>query len=355
MFPFLVDELETHLDILQMEPAEGEGIRVLGRWRGSPPEQSLALQERLGRWGYVLAVRPMEGGLSLVQIMKAPPPTPVRWWVHVGLFLATVLTTLWVGAFHLGHDPWREGWTALRYGIPFSFSLLLILGAHEMGHFLTARRWRVDTSPPYFIPFPNPLIGTMGAFIRMRSPVPHGRALMDIAAAGPWAGMAAALPVLWIGMLLSPVVPTGTTGTGLFLGENLFFKLMVFLTHGPLPPGTDIQLHPVAFAGWLGLFVTAINLLPVGQLDGGHILYALWPQRQRWFGMGTLLFLLLMGKFWSGWWTWAFLVLILGIYHPPTLNPLVKLDRRRRWVGYASIVLFLITFIPQPFVFRGTP
>lgn len=327
-----------------MIEAAGEtpwGLRLYIRFY----EPRIRSMEELTNWlytrGFWPVIQPVQDGLWSVTLQKAPSRQPIRWWVPVGLLLATVVTTFLAGLFHSGGEPA----TAFAFG----FSLMAILGTHELGHYMAARRWKVDTTPPYFIPFPNPFLGTLGAFIRIRSPLPHLKALLDVAAAGPWAGFVVAVLVSWIGLNLSHFVPADSALVGLRLGESLIFKAMAFLVKGPDPPGQELLLHPVAFAGWIGFFVTALNLLPIGQLDGGHVIYALFPRHHRVFGLLTLMTLLGLGFFWQGWWMWMVLVLILGIGHPPPLNPYLPLDGRRRQWAWATVLLFVITFVPVPF------
>jgi len=269
-------------------------------------------------------------------------------WVNILLFVATVFTTMAAGALHAGADIFSKPWLLYK-GIPFSASLMLILGVHETGHYLTSRRWGVRASLPYFIPVPHPLLGTMGAFIRVRSPIPNRNALVDIGASGPLAGFFVAVVVTAIGLMGSEMVSAPTEG-GLLLGNSLIFSLLVRMVLGEIPDGYDVLLSPMAFAGWIGLFVTALNLLPVGQLDGGHVIYGLFGERHRIIARATVLFLLPMGFLWMGWLLWAFLlVLILGMRHPPPYDPYTPLDDGRRITGYLALLVFALCFTPVPF------
>jgi membrane-associated protease RseP (regulator of RpoE activity) len=281
-----------------------------------------------------------------------PDPKPPRLLLHLGLLLATVVTTVIAGALQQGVNPLET--PALLYkGIPFSFTLLLILGAHEMGHYLVSRRHHLDVTLPYFIPAPPIpfIIGTFGAFIRIRSPIRDKRALLDVGCSGPLTGVLVAIPVILIGLKLSTVTVTGGGGETLTLGEPLLFKLLSRLALGPMTPEQNVILHPVAFAGWIGLLVTALNLLPVGQLDGGHVAYALFPEYHRYISLGVLGLLVVCGVwFWQGWLMWAVLLAFLGWRHPPPYQFWVPLDRRRRVLGIITIVVFGLTFSPAPFV-----
>jgi membrane-associated protease RseP (regulator of RpoE activity) len=280
-------------------------------------------------------------------------PPPPRIYLHVALFLATVLTTMVAGAFQSGVNLFQTPWQVYR-GIPFAVSILSILAAHEMGHYFMSRRHRLNVSLPYFLPglpFPPPLPGTFGALIRIRSPILDKRALLDVGCSGPLLGMLVVVPVLVVGLKLSRVetLPLGA-GLGVTLGEPLLFKLVCWLTLGPLGPEDHVFIHPVAFAGWLGLLITALNLLPVGQLDGGHVIYALFPRWHRRISITCLGVLVVFGVLtWPGWLLWAVLLTLLGTRHPPPYCEWIPLDRRRRILGVVTILVFVLTFSPMPF------
>lgn len=293
-----------------------------------------------------------EWGPSRLSAQQWRPPRHHRPLLHLLLFLATIVTTIIAGALQQGVDPFADPWQLYR-GIPFSFTLLLILGTHEMGHYLVSRKHLLDVTLPYFIPAPPIpfIIGTFGAFIRIRSPMQDKRALLDVGCAGPLTGVAIAVPVLLVGLNLSPVTMLPGEGAhGLVLGEPLLFQFLSWLTFGPLPPEANIILHPVAFAGWIGLLVTALNLIPVGQLDGGHVAYALFPAQHRRISLTCLFLLVVCGFwFWHGWLMWALLLYLLGFRHPPPYHYWVPLDRRRRLLGFITILVFILTFTPIPF------
>lgn len=290
------------------------------------------------------------------------PEPPPRVWLHAVLFLATVATT------------------TLIAGLPFSLTLLTILGVHEFGHYFASRRWGVKATLPYFIPVPpNPIFfsfGTMGAVIKIRSPIPNRNALIDIGAAGPIAGFIVASVAFVGGLSLSDIRPTAEAGGGFFLGDSLLSSFLAHTIVGRPGPGADIFLHPVAFAGWLGLFITVLNLLPIGQLDGGHIIYALFGKGHSaianaataavfllmalgppydWFkGMGIQdLWPVLTAWVASRWYGWLFFVLLvrslLGVRHPPPVDAEAPVDPTRRVIGYVSLAIFAVCFIPVPF------
>lgn len=270
--------------------------------------------------------------------------------LNIVLFIATFFTTLVSGAYLSGVDPIvhpAQAWIGLQFSLP----LLAILGVHEMGHYLAGRHHRVDVTLPYFIPFlpipPNP--GTMGAIIKIRSPFPNRNALMDIGAAGPLAGAVVAIPVLLVGLTFSHVRALASVGPEHFrLGEPLILKAANWIVFGPLPAEAEVVLHPVAFAGWIGLLVTMLNLMPSGQLDGGHIAYALFGGRYTEVARLIPYALLLMGLVNPTWFVWALLLFILGTRHPAPMFDDVPLTRGRKAVGAISLLLFILTFTPNP-------
>ena len=281
-------------------------------------------------------------------------PQPVRerrLGVHLLLFLATVATTITAGAMQQGVDPFATPGLLYR-GIPFSFTLLLILGAHEMGHYLVSRCHRLDVTLPFFIPAPPIpfIIGTFGAFIKIRSPIQDKQALLDVGCAGPLVGVAVSIPVTLVGLALSQTTVMGAGHGAVTLGEPLLYQFLSWLVFGSMSPEANIILHPVAFAGWIGMLVTALNLIPVGQLDGGHVSYALFPKYHRYVSLGCLGLLLVCGLvFWYGWLMWAVLLAFLGWRHPPPFHDWVPLDRRRQILGFVTILVFILTFSPRPF------
>lgn len=281
---------------------------------------------------------------------ETPPLEKRSYRLHLFLFVATVFTTLLAGAMMEGANPFKDP-ASLVKGVPFSFTLMTILLTHEMGHYLTARRYGVHATLPYFIPAPPIpfLIGTFGAFIRMKSPILIKKAILEIGAAGPIAGFVVAIFAVIVGLTLSEVVPE-TTSAAIKLGAPLIFEFINRLLL-EVPEGSDVLLHPVAFAGWIGLFVTALNLIPIGQLDGGHVVYALLGDKHRAVSIGMIGVLLIMGFIgWPGWYVWAFLTALLGVRHPPMVDPEVTLEPRQKIIGWLSLVIFVLTFTPNPFM-----
>lgn len=268
--------------------------------------------------------------------------------VHVILFALTFVTTAMAGAFQMGADPFSD-MSSIRAGFPFAVTLLSILLVHELGHYTLARVHDVKATLPYFIPGPPIFIGTFGAFIRMKSPPPSRRALFDVGAAGPWAGLLVAIPAVIIGLQLSEVRPLGLHEGGYVLGDSLLFSFLTRLAIGTTASDATILLHPIALAGWFGLFVTLLNLLPIGQLDGGHVAYALFGRGHRLIARLFLVGVAVLGFVgWPGWFVWVVLPLVIGVDHPPTRDWMTPLDRRRRLAAWMTIGAFVLTFMAEP-------
>ena len=272
--------------------------------------------------------------------------------VHWILLLLTIITTLLSGAIMEGARVFSNPLEIIK-GIPFSFTLLFILGTHEFGHYYYARKHKVDATLPYFIPAPPFLflIGTFGAFIKIKSPIYRKDALLQIGAAGPIAGFAIALPALVVGLLLSEVIEKNDIQGALILGDSILMKILTWITHPGLSKAQDIMLHPVAFAGWIGLLVTMLNLLPIGQLDGGHIAYAMLGEKQIIIGKLAFLLLIPLSFLSINWFIWGILLLILmrSVKHPPIQDIHVPLSYKDKQIGYACLIIFLLCFIPAPF------
>ena len=292
-----------------------------------------------------------ERGELLVHVQRRPKQRFTGISVNVAMLLATILTTVFFGgAYNWSQyvgEPLLSADALLNGTLFFTLPLLAILGCHEMGHYVVAKRYHMQASLPFFIPSIPPL-GTFGAFISMRDPLPSRRALLDVGASGPLVGFAIAIPLTVAGLFLSAsnphaLLPVGGqfeyTQSSLFYG---FLKLFF-----PLPE--NVALHPLAFAGWVGLFVTALNLLPAGQLDGGHVARALLGDRQHLVSWGAVGLLVIMGAFYNGWFIIAFLILLIGVRHPPPLNDLSRLDGGRTLIGIGAVVILLTTFVVQPF------
>jgi membrane-associated protease RseP (regulator of RpoE activity) len=271
--------------------------------------------------------------------------------LHLVLFLGTLLTTTMAGAFQQGADPFTHP-AALAQGLPFALTLMAILFSHEMGHYLFAQAHGVRASLPYFIPGLPFFVGTFGAFIRLKSLPADRNALFDVGAAGPWAGVIVAVPAVVIGLALSEVRPLSPLDGGLVLGDSFLFSVLTRLALGVSADDVSVILHPVALAGWFGLFVTFLNLLPVGQLDGGHVVYSLSGGAHRWVSRAAVATIFLLGfQGWQGWFVWVALLFMLGLDHPPIHDAFSPLDRRRTFYAWCTVGLFVLTFMPVPVAF----
>jgi len=319
---------------------------------GSPPQSGLP----------VVRLDSDSPARETVYVMPAPRRPPHSPWRYVLLFLLTVVTTTFWGMEHYQSFVEEFGDTELPFwtwqlavrGFWYSGSILAILGAHEFGHYFACRFYRVDASLPYFLPMPLVLTGTFGAFIRIRQPIPDKRALFDIGIAGPIAGFVVAVPVLFLGMYLSNVVqvPETFAGTVFELGEPLLFQAAAWLTFGSVADGYTVNMHPMAFAAWFGLLATALNLFPMGQLDGGHISYAVLGRKSTLVTVGTVVCLLGLTLVSSSWIVWTVLTVSMlvafGPRHPQTPDEHVPLDRGRLWLAAFALLMFVLCFSPAP-------
>lgn len=271
--------------------------------------------------------------------------------LHLFLFILTLFSTLIAGAMQTGIDILKEP-EKIYKGLPFALTLMTILLGHEFSHYFAARRHNTKATLPYFIPAPPfiSFIGTFGAFIKMKPPIVTRKALIDIGASGPIVGFIISVIVSIVGLSLSRVVAIRETEGALRLGDSLLFSFLSNISLNYQTGSQDILLHPVAFAGWIGLFVTSLNLIPVGQLDGGHIAYALLGEKHVYLSKLLVLVMVPLGLLlWPGWAIWAVLLLILGLRHPPVLYSEALLDPKRRFIGWLALVIFVLTFIPVPF------
>jgi membrane-associated protease RseP (regulator of RpoE activity) len=298
-------------------------------------------------------------------IPLAPEPAAPEWPVrHLVLFLLTFLTTTLVGIGHYESfqanflpstaapdGSWQYYLSQAPTGLWYSFGILAILGAHEFGHYYACRHYGVDASLPYFLPAPL-LSGTLGAFIRIRQPIRTKKELFDIGIAGPIAGFVVAVPALVMGLAMSRLTPLPERFEGVELGEPLLFRGIAWLLWGAPPDGYSVNMHPLGFAAWFGLLATALNLFPIGQLDGGHIAYAVLGRRSILVTAGTVLCLVALSFVSSSWVVWTVLtvvtLVIFGPRHPRTLDEEVPLDSARRWLAVFAVLMFILCFTPTP-------
>lgn len=375
----------------------GEAKRnYLARFRGRLRLDSEAAYEQLAGSLRQYGITPLfrsEGDTQWIVlapfVVQAKPSNP---WVNAVMFGLTLISVLLAGAIYVYDGPviadpvaqTLELFARLASGVPFALAMLSILLAHEFGHYLAARYHKTHVTLPYFIPFPFSAFGTMGAFIQLKEPPKNRNVLLDIGLAGPLAGLAVAIPVLFLGLWLSELgeLPTQLPpGSGLTLEGNsllylaskfvvfgqllpapesygglppLLYWLRYFFTGQPLPlGGVDVLLHPVAWAGWAGLLVTALNLIPAGQLDGGHLLYVLLGKRARNLLPVILVSLVILGFFWSGWWLWAVIISFLGRAHAEPLDQITPLTEARRGLAILGLAIFLLVFSPIPLTLVG--
>lgn len=349
-----------------------EPLTVRGRLLRPSEEVYEKWLEAFKARGYTPLLRraPDDSGDVILQVVPGVVrPTPSNPWINLVLFLATLISTLWVGALnHLEGGIWPGSLAEWALGLPFAATLLGILATHEFGHYFAARYHRVAVTLPYFIPMPLGF-GTLGAVIRMKEPVPNRRKLFDIGVAGPLAGLVVAVPLLVYGLRISEVmVPPPLPGAVLEGNSILYYVIKILVFGRPLPDpttGLDVMLSDVAFAAWIGLLVTALNLLPVGQLDGGHTVFGLFGERARTINLAAMAGMFVLGVAglppvqaifpwlvnvgWTGWFVWLVLISVLGgPFHPPALDDVTELDRKRRWIGYLVLFVFIITFVPVP-------
>jgi membrane-associated protease RseP (regulator of RpoE activity) len=339
---FAVEHITTGL-------GDGRVISLQGQLLTDSGRAYDRITARFKDYGYTPLLRQQAGHVQIMAVPGVFTSNPSRDYGAILLFGLTVLSVLFAGA--AGQAPDVQ-W-ALRHllaGLPFAAGLLGILVAHELGHYFVARRLGVSASLPYFIPMPLSPFGTMGAVIRTRTPMRSRRHLLAIGAAGPVAGLIVGIPALILGLMLSNVQLIPTQQEVFIEGNSLLYAALKYLVFGQFLPsnGYDVFLHPLAFAAWAGLLVTALNLIPAGQLDGGHIAYALLGKSARWLNRLAVVAALVLGTLWSGWFLWATLLLILGQRNAEPLDDVTPLTARQKVFATAMLVLFVLLFTPAP-------
>lgn len=341
----------------QVREAPDQVVEFRGRITQSSDQVQSIANIRFNELGYTAFLSRDNGADVLQAIEGVVKPKPAKIWVNVLLLALTIITTLMAGAQIAGArvaslEVFARRPDLLLMGLPFGGSLLLILGIHEMGHYVAGRIHKAAVTLPYFIPVPPfgaiPL-GTLGAFIQLRSPIQNRRSLFDIGLAGPIAGLVIAIGVFVYGLTIAQVIPHHS---GLSLGRSIFSQFVIGLIHpDALRAGYGVETNPFLLAGWFGLFVTVINLLPIGQLDGGHILYAVLGRRARWIGLATVVGLLALGQITQSptWTLWGFLGALFGIKHAPPMDDVTPLDPLRRIIAVVTLIIFIVIFVPTPF------
>lgn len=315
----------------------------------------VAVKKRFLDLGFLLRMYERDGSYVLVA-KDVRPERPRIPWLNIVLAILTIFSMIFAYSYleymRVGGAFFDNPYLSILPAVWFMLALMFILACHEFGHYFAARLHKADVSLPYFIPAPT-LFGTLGAFIKSRTPFKNRIELFDVGVAGPLAGFVPALVILMIGMATVTFEPVATPQVEqpyLALGDSLILMVLAELLMPVPPEGYRIVMSPLLFAGWIGLFVTMINLLPLGQLDGGHIVYALAGRRRHRIIASTFLgVLLVMGLIWTGWLIWAALIFFfIKVKHPPTLDDTVPLGKRRRRIGWMAIIVFAVTFMPIP-------
>jgi membrane-associated protease RseP (regulator of RpoE activity) len=373
-------------DITIGDQKDGYITRYRGHLRSADSEQAYAqLSEQLRPIGQTPLFRIENDRHAILIIDGIQNPKESNPWINLLLFILTILSVLVTGAMYGIDQPFTGGIgksivSVFVNGWPFALSMLAILAAHEFGHYLMGRHHGINVSLPYFIPFPLSPFGTLGAFINMKEVPRNRRQLLDISLAGPFAGLIVAIPVLYIGLKLSSLdVLQAAPPAGQMLsmeGNSLLYLLMKYLAFGKLLPspvslngldpliywiiyfftgqpypvgGVDVMLDSVAWAGWAGMLVTALNLIPAGQLDGGHTIFVLFGKEVALRLRPVILItLILLGFVWNGWWLWAAIIFFLGRIYAEPLDLITELDGRRKALAVLALLAFLLVFTPVP-------
>jgi membrane-associated protease RseP (regulator of RpoE activity) len=374
-------------DITRGDPQKDYLVRYRGILLGDSAEAYDTLAQQLSPYEITPLFRQAGDKHAILLAPGLIQPKPSNRRINVLLFILTALSVIFAGTLYAyaGPEPhsvtdWLTGIrNSLPNGLAFAASLLAILLAHEFGHYLAGRFHKTHVTLPYFIPFPLSPFGTMGAFIQLKEPPRNKRILLDIGIAGPIAGLVVTIPILLLGLSLSRLDTIQVSAGQIFTleGNSLLYLLAKYAVFGQLLPhpssygdvspliywvryfftsqpmpvgGTDVMIHPVAWAGWAGLLITALNLVPAGQLDGGHVIYVLMGKRARALWPVILGILILLGFVWSGWWLWALLIFFLGRLYAEPLDQITKLDSPRVAVAILGIILFFLVFTPVPLV-----
>lgn len=381
----LTSQIAQILDIHETHWAEPQALHVV-RYLGKLRIDSMEAYDKIAEAMVPREITPLfrneQGQHAIILLKGINRPTPSNPWINLGMFILTVISVSLVGALNVYDGPantlsqyYLGALSQLWKGWPFAASLLAILLAHEFGHYIAGRLHKTNVTLPYFIPMPLPPFGTMGAFIQLKAAPKNKRVLLDIGAAGPLAGFIVAIPILIYGLSLSKVEAIPSNGLVSMEGTSLIYLISKYVMFGKWLPaplsyagvnplwywvkyvftgrpfplgGQDVFLHPVAWAGWGGLLVTALNLIPAGQLDGGHLSYVLFGKKVRQFLPYILVGLLVMGFAWPGWWLWLFFISLLGRTYAEPLDQITPLDNRRKAIAIIGLIIFILTFTPVP-------
>jgi membrane-associated protease RseP (regulator of RpoE activity) len=350
-----VTELSAQLgDVFATEnvSVRGDGriVTFVGRLLRDAESAFAILEQRFKNLGYLPILRKIKGRDTILATPAPKEKGSSRVTINLLLFLATIGTVVLGGALQEGYNPLTDPPIAVLSGVPFAVALLSILGTHELAHFLVARARGMKATLPYFIPIPFSPLGTFGAVIKMESPIKDRKMLFDIGISGPLAGLVVSIIALVVGLRLSEITVPPPDASFMPLGTGILVDWITELVLGPLPDEVMVILHPIAFAGWFGIFITAMNLIPISQLDGGHIGYAFFGDKHRWVAALIFLGLLMLGLFWTGWLFWGFFIFVFGgLRHPPPLNDITPLDTKRKLLAILSFALLFILGTPRPF------
>ena len=381
----IISRVFRYDDVTFGDPTKGFLLRYRGQLVLDSVEAYDQLAEALRPYEITPLFRIEDNRQVILLVRGVIHPRPTKVWVNLFLFVLTVLSVLFAGATMAYTGPLPADFlgqvmayiTHIWVGWPFAVSLMAILTAHEFGHYFAGRARGTAVTLPYFIPFPFSPIGTLGAFIQMKSIPKNKRALFDLAIAGPLAGLVVAIPVLLYGLSQSSLGTITLTPGAFAEGNSLLYLLAKFVVFGKLLPvplnlsglpllyhwvtyffvgqpspigSTDVMINQVAWAGWVGLLVTFLNLIPAGQFDGGHVIYTVFGRRVNRIIPVILVLTILLGFFWSGWWLWAFLIFLLGRTHAEPLDQITTLDSTRKTLAWLMLAIFLIVLMPVPFI-----
>jgi len=346
----IIDFLKTKVEIDEIG-ADLNFIRVTGRLYPPIAQTIKEIKDFFATTAYTpFFIK--DGKRDIIQfgmLQKAKPQQNIL--LNIILFIATVATTLFAGAMNSGGNP-LQNFSDILLGIPFSFSIMAILTCHELGHYFISKREGMVTTLPYFIPMPFHPIGTFGAIIKMKSLVPSRRSLLRVGMAGPLAGFLVALPITIAGITLSEIKVVPEAEQYLRLGNSLLFWIIAKIIHPVVAEGADIYLHPMAFAGWLGFLVTSMNLIPIGQLDGGHVAFSIFMKKRRYMYAPLFAILIALGFLWPGWIVWLILVFFLTRQDPIIQDSITPITKQDKVYGLLTLIVFILTFMPQPFVVK---
>lgn len=350
-FPELESAVQEVMDVYKVsyDPPAPAHVAFTGRLRVDSETAYARLDDAFAAQDYHTLLTTDEQNQHVVLAIKGRiRPRPRPWWPNALLLVLTFFSLLYIGALQQASIDGQTEVT-LWEGLPYALSLLLILGTHELGHFFAARHHKVNVTLPYFIPMPLFFFGTLGAFIQLREPMRNRKMLFDIGAAGPLAGLVIAIPVLLIGLATSPVEPFPNEAY-IIEGDSLLYAGAKTLVYGRYLPsgGEDVFINQLAKAGWTGLFITGLNLIPLGQLDGGHVIFTLLGRRAQRLYLPLIALFLMLSVFNSSWLLWTMLLFFLGRVYATPMDTVTPLDLRRRALGWATLAIFVLVFVPNP-------